>query len=170
MILKIVVMLTFPIYSFSSNFEQTAKKFLKPIKKAFMKELKSGMTKGPYNAIDTCHLKAPHLIEHDKADKYSYGRTSLRYRSKQNKPKDWMVSILNEYNNSSAKNPMPSKVILVHGKQAFIEPIYIKPVCLNCHGNVKGSVSKRLKKLYPNDKAIGYKLGQFRGLFWFREK
>lgn len=153
-----------------STFTQDAKKILMPIKKAFMKEIKVGMKEGPYNAIDSCHIKAPHLIEFDQGDKYEFGRTSHKVRSKINAPKAWLKPILDEYTSSNAKSPKAAKVYQVSGKNVYVEPIYIKSMCLACHGNPKGSVSKRLKKLYPNDQAIGFKNGDFRGLFWIRER
>lgn len=154
----------------AEDFQQEASTFIKTLKKSFMKELKAGIKKGPYDAIDFCHLKAPHLIEHKKSEKFLFGRSSLKYRSYQNKPKDWLVPILKEYENSNGKKPRASQVYKVHSKSVYVEPIYIKPVCLTCHGQPKGSVKKRLQSLYPKDKATGYKLGEFRGLFWVKEK
>ena len=168
---KVFFILVFVSFnSFSKDFESEAKSFLRPIKKAFMGELKEGLKEGPYNAIDSCHIKAPHLIEHDKSDRFEVGRTSLKIRNPQNKPKKWMLPILAEYQKSSADQPLNPKVHNVNGKRVYVDPIYLKPVCMNCHGKIRGSVGKRIKSLYPNDKAVGYKTGDFRGLFWIKEK
>ncbi|MDA8793672.1 DUF3365 domain-containing protein [Bacteriovoracaceae bacterium] len=164
-------MITFSGLQAQDNFQQEAMELLGPIKKAFMKELKVGMQKGPYNAIDSCHLKAPHLIEHDKSPKYEFGRTSNKIRNYQNEPKKWMVKILAEFAETKAKDQKaPQVYTLDNKKKVYVEPIYIKAVCLNCHGSPKGSVSKRLKKLYPKDQATGYKVGDFRGLFWVKQR
>ncbi|ACM93196.1 conserved protein of unknown function [Nautilia profundicola AmH] len=44
------------------------------------------------------------------------------------------------------------------------QALYVKKVCLKCHGsNLKDTVRKTLKKYYSHDKAINYKEGDFRG-------
>ena len=48
------------------------------------------------------------------------------------------------------------------------KPIIISGKCLNCHGNNEKRNSKAYKiisKKYPSDKAINYKVGDFRGAF-----
>ena len=39
-------------------------------------------------------------------------------------------------------------------------------LCLSCHGeNIPADVDAKLKELYPNDQARGFKEGQLRGAF-----
>jgi hypothetical protein len=41
-----------------------------------------------------------------------------------------------------------------------------QPLCLACHGDAASlspAVSARLKELYPEDRAVGYTVGQIRG-------
>ena len=135
-----------------------------------MKELKTGLKEGPYETVDTCHLKAPHIAEGDFNAKYDLGRTSDKIRNKNNNPKAWLVDILDDYKNSTMEKPVAAKVYKVKNKFAYIEPIYVNAVCLKCHGDLKGSVEKKIKQLYPNDLATGYKIGEFRGLFYIKEK
>lgn len=43
----------------------------------------------------------------------------------------------------------------------------IAPLCLNCHGDknmLSEEVSAQLANLYPEDKATGYREGDFRGV------
>lgn len=169
LILNFIIITT--LFASEDTFKQNAQKILDPIKKAFMGELKTGMQEGPYNAFDLCHLKAPHLIEYDQGEKYDIGRTSNKIRNKANSPEDWMKEILKEYEKSTADQPKKAKVYKVlDNKNVYVEPIYVKAMCLNCHGKADGSVAKKLKKLYPEDKAVGYQVGEFRGLFYIREK
>lgn len=156
----------------SLKFLQEAQSFLTPVKKAFMAEMQQGLKKGPYNAVDVCHLKAPHLSEGKKADKFDFGRTSHKIRNEKNAATDkWLVKAIDDYKSSSAKKPRFPQVYAVDtDKYAYVEPIYIKPVCLQCHGELKGSVKKRISSLYPKDQATGFKLGEFRGLFWIKQK
>jgi len=50
----------------------------------------------------------------------------------------------------------------------FYKPLIVKQACLKCHGSIEqiGETSLSIiKKNYPNDKAIGYKTGDVRGVF-----
>ena len=50
---------------------------------------------------------------------------------------------------------------------AYAEPLMIDGVCLTCHGgSVTGDVAAVLRELYPEDRATGYALGEFRGIAW----
>ena len=45
----------------------------------------------------------------------------------------------------------------------YAKAIRIKEVCLNCHGiNINDDLKKEIQKLYPDDKAINYKLNDLR--------
>jgi hypothetical protein len=155
----------------ASDFEKEAKAILKPIKKSFMSEMKAGLAKGTTNALEVCHLKAPHIIEGAHNDKYKFGRTSHRVRNKNNAPEAWLKPILEEYKNSTAKNKLPAKLVKVGDKKAWVEPIYIKAVCLQCHGSsISKKLQKQLDEKYPKDMATDFKLGEFRGLFWIKQR
>jgi hypothetical protein len=49
----------------------------------------------------------------------------------------------------------------------YVEPIFLQPVCLTCHGETLApDVASRIEELYPDDQATGFAVGDFRGLFW----
>jgi cytochrome c553 len=56
----------------------------------------------------------------------------------------------------------------------YYSPIITNKMCLQCHGsvgkNIKPEVYKKVKKLYPKDKAINYGPNQVRGIFSIRWK
>ena len=53
-----------------------------------------------------------------------------------------------------------------NNKFVYVKAIRIKEVCLNCHGsNINDDLKKEIQKLYPDDKAINYKLNDIRGAF-----
>ena len=53
-----------------------------------------------------------------------------------------------------------------NNKFVYVKAIRIKEVCLNCHGsNISSDLKKEIQKLYPDDKAINYKLNDIRGAF-----
>jgi len=50
----------------------------------------------------------------------------------------------------------------------YYAPIIVKEACLNCHGpreSLPNTLTKTLDKLYPDDLAHGYTLGDLRGAF-----
>lgn len=51
----------------------------------------------------------------------------------------------------------------------YYSPIRIQPLCLSCHGQIGLDVAAEtliaLKDLYPEDQAIGYELGDLRGMW-----
>jgi len=71
-------------------------------------------------------------------------------------------NLLKIYKEKKIKRPI---IIIKNNKEIYYKPIYIKKVCLKCHGShLSPAVKKILNKFYPNDKAIQYKEGDFR---WF---
>ena len=53
-----------------------------------------------------------------------------------------------------------------NNKFVYAKAIRIKEVCLNCHGsNINNDLKKEIQRLYPDDKAINYKLNDIRGAF-----
>ena len=55
---------------------------------------------------------------------------------------------------------------------AFYAPIKVQDLCLNCHGqpgtDIKAADYDLIKKLYPEDEAVGYKSGDLRGMWSIR--
>lgn len=167
--LILIIFMTSSLYA-EDNFKSEAIDQLKSVKKAFMQEMTSAIAKsGPYGAVDSCHLKAPHLIENNYGGKFIIRRASNKFRNKDNKPPKWMKPILAKYEGSDAEKPVAAKVYEVDNFKVYVEPIYIKGICLQCHGKPVDSVQKKLDKLYPKDLATGYKLGEFRGVFYVKE-
>jgi len=170
-LLPVVLLISTQIQAVDKNsFQQEAQDFVASLKKSFMRELESGLKKGAYKSIDICHLKVPHIQEGKINEKFEFGRTSHKVRNLTNTPKEWLRPIVAEYRKSSEANPLRPKVVMVDKRMAYVEPIYVKPVCLQCHGNPVESVQKKISKLYPKDQAVGFKLGEFRGLFWVLQR
>jgi hypothetical protein len=48
----------------------------------------------------------------------------------------------------------------------YLVPIYLKPLCLTCHGSseqIPADVQAVLNERYPEDQGTGFALGAFRG-------
>ena len=52
-------------------------------------------------------------------------------------------------------------------RSGYVEPIVLQPLCLTCHGDsLAPEVAARIQDLYPQDRAVGYEVGDLRGVFW----
>ncbi|MDD2779937.1 DUF3365 domain-containing protein [Sulfuricurvum sp.] len=133
-------------------------------------ELKSQMqTGGPMVALHFCSQNALTLTEQiAKESKTSIKRISINNRNPVNKANKVETALLNEWDNL-VKNgqPLPAqKLVNVSDSTImFYKPIVINnEACLKCHGNIEGELAKAVKATYPDDKAIGYKMGDLRGM------
>lgn len=142
-------------------------RLLEPFKHDLMHALKTGLDSGgPLEAMTACNLQAPAIASSNSSGGVKVGRSSTRLRNPSNAPSDWVQPVLDEYVNNPAKREQRT-VELEDGRHGYIEPIYIKPMCLQCHGDeISDDVSAKLAALYPDDAATGYTAGEFRGVFW----
>jgi len=53
-----------------------------------------------------------------------------------------------------------------------MKPWPVQRVCVACHGlvtSLKPEVAEKIKALYPDDKGVGYDIGQIRGAITLRK-
>ncbi len=152
------------------QFKIQAQEVLRPFKVELKGGLQAGMKKGgPVGAMHACNVLAPEILAKHNLKGYTLGRTSNKLRNPLNTPDNWLLPLLDEYKNSTMEKPRAGKVVFETGFKAYVEPIYIQGICLTCHGfNIPAMVKDEIKTLYPQDKAIDFKLGEFRGLFWVK--
>lgn len=143
------------------------KEFMTQLKGELQSAMKAG---GPVNAISVCNEKAP-TIAKNLSDKYGWdiARTSLKTRNASNAPDAWETKVLNEFEARKAKGEKVKPMAYfeaVDNSFRFMKAIPTGEVCLKCHGdNIAPPIKAKLQKLYPDDKATGYKLGDVRGAF-----
>jgi len=139
---------------------------LGPYKKALKQELLSGLTNGLDQAVVACRLKAPDITSDQSTRDVRVGRTSHKLRNPKNAPEDWMKPLLTHYRDHP-DDQIPRAVPLANGRIGYVEPIFIQPLCLTCHGHpIPEEVTRRIREAYPADEATGFTDGSFRGLFW----
>lgn len=175
--------LIFFLFSFNFNaasaddFEQEAKALVSDLKQSLMKNLSAKITQdGPVEAIPFCHSNVGKIAKgaaKDRISKYEFGRTSHKIRNSGNTPQPWAVEYLKEF--EGKKKGDIKKLFIVHklenSKRIYIEPLYVESKCLLCHGdNIAGNINSKIKEFYPEDKATGFKLDEFRGFVWVKEK
>lgn len=137
-----------------------------PLKKSLKQELVKGLEEGPAEAIAACRVEAPKLAEALSKDGVKLGRASRKARNPNNAPKLWMQPLLQAY--ETDPNRREPGVVLIDDKTVgYVEPIYVQPLCVTCHGSeLEPDLKARIDELYPNDKATGYAAGDLRGVFW----
>ncbi len=161
----------------TDNFESDAKALVRDLKMSLIKNLSEKIAKdGPVEAIPYCHANVRPIAKSaakDRVDKYEFGRTSHKIRNPGNAPQAWAENYLKEF--EGKKMGETSKKFIIHqlenSKRVYLEPLYVEAKCLLCHGEtISENISQKIKEIYPNDKAVGFKLGEFRGFIWVKEK
>lgn len=137
-----------------------------PFKRDLQEALRMGLTDGPVNAISACKDRAPEVANALARDGIRLGRASHRLRNAANSPPEWVTPVLDAYVASSADRA-PRIVPLPDNRLGYVEPILLQPLCLTCHGEeLAPDVAARITELYPEDRAVGFKVGDLRGVFW----
>ena len=153
------------------------KEFGKTLVGHVKKSMKSG---GPVKTITVCNEIAPAVAAKlSKKHGVELGRTSLKLRNPNNAPDAWEKNVLMKFEQRKAageklKTMAFKEIVMEDGKQYFrmmkAIPTAKKP-CLMCHGSkVKAEIENQLIKLYPEDKARGYKAGDIRGAFSLKKE
>lgn len=149
-----------------------ARQFGGRLKDALQQAMQSG---GPINGISVCHDKAGQIAT-DLAQNLDMlvGRTSLKVRNPDNAPDNWELAVLKQFEARKVQGEPTDKLEFFavidddKGQKTFryMKAIPTTVPCLACHGDsISPEVDVRLKELYPNDTARGFREGDLRGAF-----
>lgn len=139
---------------------------LTPFKQNLQQALLEGLAQGPEEAVAACRLRAPEIAAALSRDGVRLGRASDRLRNPANAAPEWVAPILDAYTDDSSDRA-PRSVSLGSGRSGYVEPILVQPLCLTCHGDALApELASRIQTLYPADRAVGYRAGDLRGVFW----
>lgn len=173
----VLVMLLNINTSYADEFEAEARQLVIDLKSSLMKNLSEQMSKkGPLEAISFCHdnvIPIARSAAKERINKFEFGRTSHKIRNEKNAPQSWAVPYIKEFQGKFQGDMKKDFIIhrLENSKRVYLSPLYVQAQCLTCHGeNVSPELDKKIKSLYPNDKATGFKIGEFRGFIWVKEK
>lgn len=137
-----------------------------PFKRGMKAALMAGLQEGPDKAIAACSVEAPKLAAEASTGGIRVGRTSTKLRNPSNAPKPWMEPVLERYA-EDVKAREPVVVAIDRQTVGYVEPIYVQPLCVTCHGEaIAPDIQAALDELYPSDQATGYAPGDLRGVFW----
>ena len=140
---------------------------------ALQKHLKAAIKEGdmPY-AIKFCNSKAMELTDSvSKAESVIVRRLAKKYRNSENETDSTESEIFKKYIIEwlGGKPLKPQIIPDEEGHPVYYNPIRVGTLCLKCHGtpgkNITPELQKTIDKLYPGDKATGFKKGWLRGMW-----
>lgn len=124
---------------------------------------------GTEYAVDFCHVKAIPITDSlSKEVRMSIQRITDKNRNPKNNLKTKTDrSIFDEF---KRKQELSDTLLTQNEQYVYYKRINLAmPTCMKCHGNPTTDIEeKTLQKIntsYPNDKAVGYKLNDLRGLW-----
>jgi hypothetical protein len=152
--------------------ESAVKKLMGELKRNLGMALKEG---GFPKAIEFCAQKASSLTQkvNNELVVVKVSRVSDKFRNPENRPDELDLKVINYFKEKLKEGKLPPykvEKVKLNGEKYFIyyKPIVVAPFCLNCHGEpsrMEPQVLKVIKEKYPQDRALGYKAGQLRGVF-----
>jgi hypothetical protein len=135
---------------------------------------------GPESAIVACSEKAPHMARTaSEQSGWAIRRVSLRNRNPKATPDAWERAALEDFDRRAAAGEGPATLerfeIVASGdskEYRYMKALPVQQVCLACHGpaeKLTPEVTAKLRTLYPDDKGVGYAIGQIRGAMTIRK-
>jgi len=130
--------------------------------------------RGPAGALQQCSQIALGLAKQHEKEGWRVRRVSVKYRNPADAPDAYEAGALDEFAALKAKGELQvdtehAEVVTEEGRQhlRYMKPIVMgSPVCLSCHGGpeeIHPDVKAELQRLYPDDKATGYRVADLRG-------
>jgi hypothetical protein len=137
-----------------------------------MQQLSTQMAeRGPEAAIEFCSDEAMDLTHgvSGALGNLDVKRTSTRVRNPENAPDALERAALSHFEAEIAAGSLPANWIQTAGDDElrYYQPLVVNEMCTQCHGPadaLQPAVRTRLEALYPQDQAVGYAPGDFRGL------
>ncbi len=125
---------------------------------------------GPAYALGVCQVKAQKMAATNSGAGWTVKRVSEKWRNIADRPDSTDRAILAKF--ADPASPAESQTRWSGPDSArvfsYYQKITVKEMCLQCHGDIEASdpdLWKQIKIEYPYDKAMGYKVGDLRGMF-----
>ncbi|MEQ8414576.1 MAG: DUF3365 domain-containing protein [Imperialibacter sp.] len=131
-------------------------------------------SEGILGAVEYCNVNAFPLVDSlSKANLATIRRVSNKWRNPKDAPEADEIAIMEAYAYSVEQGQAPREEVFMEDNSTQV--IYTRPImmgaglCLQCHGTpgkeLTQEVEDKIKSLYPDDKATGYELGEWRGIW-----
>ena len=142
-------------------------------KKLGMNLMKAVQEGGVIHALDFCNLNAYPLVDSlEKKYHANIRRATVKTRNPEDAPDEVENEIIQQYDELLARGESANPMIkeLDNDIWLYTKPIILdNALCLNCHGTPGNEIGnenyEHIKKLYPDDKAINYTVGELRGIW-----
>lgn len=126
---------------------------------------------GPMQAVDVCTVEAQQIARSLSVDGAVVRRVSLRTRNPANDPDAHERGILEEWAAVWGEEEVPGEVWEVVDQDGrptlrYMRAIPLAGPCTTCHGEpeqMAPDVLALIRRLYPEDRAVGYAPGDLRG-------
>lgn len=141
---------------------------------ALMKAVSRAMQAGgPAHAVDYCNLEALEIKDSlSELHNCQIQRLALKYRNPKDKPvTEAEIAQLREYENAVINgDTVLATVHLFDDRAEYYQPIIINNgTCLVCHGDPETQIAEETMNIimqrYPDDRATGFALNDFRGVW-----
>jgi hypothetical protein len=157
---------------------KTAMEFMQKLGGTLKKQIETG---GVESAIGVCKQVAPALAADYSKNDQVVKRVSLKVRNKtQGTPDAWELGVLEKFDQNQREGKPDNSMEVNHITQdadgkwfRYMKAIPTQPMCLQCHGkptDIPATVKASLAKEYPEDKAVGYSIGEIRGAISIKRK
>ena len=148
--------------------QQLVDRFQKNLKRELTAELNS--PGGSAHAIEVCQSRAPEITRAATGSQaVSFRRVSDRSRNPENAASAHQIEILNRFASERALKFLDEwQVVDTLSYYRYYQPILVQLLCVKCHGDhlqIDDATAATLTSLYPGDRAIGYQVGDLRGMF-----
>jgi len=126
---------------------------------------------GPLLGVEVCSVEAQEISRTHSDEELSVRRVSLLTRNPINDPDSYEEGRLEALASAHLRNELPAEeaqVLVEDGERVLrlMRPIVIAEPCLACHGDpgvMEAEVLEMIQARYPEDRAFGYRAGDFRG-------
>lgn len=151
-----------------------AQAVIQRVRDTMMREMQTAMQLGPTQAIGVCRHLAPEIAQQiERETGWEVQRPALRVRNPANKPTEDERSVLLSFVSRSVAGQDISRMNTMRrvtrdgvAYAHFMQAIPTFEPCLACHGdNIDPGLHREIRKLYPEDQATGYEVGDLRGAF-----
>lgn len=150
---------------------KAASALTKNLKAHLMETLAAGNTAEAFEFCAASALDLTKETAQDLPEGVMIKRTTMRPRNPENAPDKYENDALAYFEAQIIKTGVPPdnyiQYIQDKSEYRYYQPIVINELCLKCHGELdklREGVHQSLSENYPQDSAVGYKIGDFRGV------
>ncbi len=159
--------------STAESLKKSGKSIVKASGQALIGKLSKAIGQGGIDhAIEFCSHNATAITDSlSEVHDAKVSRVSHKNRNPNNAADSLEMALVSKYQaKNQANKPLKPEIMKRGDKKVYYHPITIKSgLCLNCHGekgkDIKVADYIVIQNQYPNDKAIGFEMGELRGLW-----